>query len=989
MFLAVCLLITAWGVGNAAEVGTNGLRIALHAQVPPDGIKIVGSVITTDGIKAALRRRHDVDLVKIFYPFHYQGFMESSWDLVLIEGWFPLLHEFIQISRSHAPEAVVIFFCLDPAYPGLPQTLTFDVDGFLTNSKSVAATLRTVLPTEHLLLAADPEVMKPQTLSPSHNPNHTPSAGHAGSGIAQREGVVYVGAGGFMSAAKARMVASLTAALPFGLRIYGAGWGNSSAELRAAWGGVLPRNELARVYSTARVVMAFTIDAQREQGMVNNRVFEALSCGATVLSDWSEELAALGEGHIDFADSPAEVSRQLGRLLGHEGQSGNGALEVGGGARELILHKHTWAHRVVPLLGMYHQLRHNRHLRACCSRPNCPALLWVASASLDLTDPDYGSVVSGRVRAEFCQQYRIEFISHEAFSAQCRELLAADRGSARSQALLSWLLSYDVLLAVAVPLDGLDSLLAELSAALSSRSMRGRDRLQKWVGYLMHTEDALWARGAFTPRGAGGPTGIPLDPPGGWGGFLHHYDLLLFRDFFERDRLVAAARAGGNTWLCREELHGAARCDHLFGLDVRAVEGGPGSADSASSSDSAGNASTIWGKREKEVGVEGAAGSGLEGEGDGGDSGRGMASLLGEGGLRDAVLVVCFFRHAELCTLPTRLTAVREYTANPATAHAPYPAHLLVLVGGSWEAWLDLGRDPAAAVVHYPMLHLTTHIPPNHPTTWAHPLFASARLVCMMIPDTASGGLAAASGLTIWPFVLAAYYGVQIYLPYNNAHMIALSGEGCTRWDTGYVNLGVRTVVGKLHGLGSLRSSVSVAVLAVVHAPPAALNASSSSSGDSTSGGGIDGSSALCASTEVHVLLGLKLEAFVLGRDGQVCFVHAGRKLKCLIRLDGPYIVARVVQRRCCGDSGTAGDAEDAGNTCRLGLGQQADSVEVGVELRGNMFADSVAALQLPLPLAQVGVYQAPGVGEQEQRRLDARALRSDLFDFIVDYHVL
>ena len=49
------------------------LAIALHAQAAPTSTIVVGSVLTTAGLGAALRERADVRLVEIFYPFEYGG----------------------------------------------------------------------------------------------------------------------------------------------------------------------------------------------------------------------------------------------------------------------------------------------------------------------------------------------------------------------------------------------------------------------------------------------------------------------------------------------------------------------------------------------------------------------------------------------------------------------------------------------------------------------------------------------------------------------------------------------------------------------------------------------------------------------------------------------------------------------------------------------------------------------------------------------------
>jgi hypothetical protein len=109
-------------------------------------------------MRAALAARPDVSAVNIFYPFHYSNFAETHWHLVLIEGWFPSIHTFVALARASHPGTVVLFFCLDPSYPGMDRVHALDVDGFLTNSKSLLGELKLRRPTMYVPLAADIEV---------------------------------------------------------------------------------------------------------------------------------------------------------------------------------------------------------------------------------------------------------------------------------------------------------------------------------------------------------------------------------------------------------------------------------------------------------------------------------------------------------------------------------------------------------------------------------------------------------------------------------------------------------------------------------------------------------------------------------------------------------------------------------------------------------------------------------------------------------------
>lgn len=102
-----------------------GINVALHAQVTPSSEKIVGSAVTMAGVRQALLsrnrsgntlrqgrksdadsssitegRRWGVENVTIFYPFDYKGLHDSSWDLVIIEGWFEMINSFIHEVRK-------------------------------------------------------------------------------------------------------------------------------------------------------------------------------------------------------------------------------------------------------------------------------------------------------------------------------------------------------------------------------------------------------------------------------------------------------------------------------------------------------------------------------------------------------------------------------------------------------------------------------------------------------------------------------------------------------------------------------------------------------------------------------------------------------------------------------------------------------------------------------------------------------------------------
>lgn len=407
-------------------VVAGGLNIALHAQVAPAD-KIVGSVITTNGMKIAFDQIKVVDVVEIFYPYSYDHFFETKWDLVLIEGWFPSIKQFILLARNHNSKCVILFICLDPTYPGLNIIETLDVDGYFSNSNASVEHLSKFAPTQFLLLAADENKMKPNGQT------------------TQREySAVYVGAGGPMLRYKPQLLSYLMDALPFGLRLHGSGWNDvrildsmpslgaasdcdsgekgfsvQSQELMCtymrlghdpmlvelmdkAWQGTLAQDNIAEAYNSAEVVIAMTVETQASFGMINNRIFEALACGAVVIS--SPELAIMREfgdlilyatDQMDVRElrhlwrgptaNPLESTSVATRRVEVEFEEGSVfevlvgsvsshirwvldnpmlAQDIRAKARRSVLRAHTWSHRSLVMLQFYYRMKRSEISRS-------------------------------------------------------------------------------------------------------------------------------------------------------------------------------------------------------------------------------------------------------------------------------------------------------------------------------------------------------------------------------------------------------------------------------------------------------------------------------------------------------------------------------------------------------------------------------------------------------------------------------------------------
>ena len=83
--------------------------------------------------------------------------------------------------------------------------------------------------------------------------------------------------------------------------------------------GILPLEDLYSL-SQCKVVVGVTDDGQRELGMINNRVFEVLSCETLFISDSFPELKVMAsklgvESQIRFYEKPGDVTRHLTEYL--------------------------------------------------------------------------------------------------------------------------------------------------------------------------------------------------------------------------------------------------------------------------------------------------------------------------------------------------------------------------------------------------------------------------------------------------------------------------------------------------------------------------------------------------------------------------------------------------------------------------------------------------------------------------------------------------
>ena len=307
----------------------NVLNIGVHSQTlkGADGI-VSGSEITTAGLASAFLKRNDVAEILRFSPNNYKGLESGKLNLVIIEGWHATVVEFIVRVRATNPNAIVLFWNL--SFYGFNEVVKLDVDGFLSNSKKVASLLNKIKPTNYTMLAADSEVFKP--IAPVERYRHD---------------VVYLGMRHNSKSTEIRDRV-LYEATNFDLAVYGSGWENDTV-IRPFWKGKLPTDDIPLLYSSAKIVLGTTEDRQRKSGMFNNRVFEALSCGALFISEHFKDLEEEFGDAIFYSRQTGDTKKNIKNILQNEVDFKAKKLS----ARKLIEEEHNYGKRVDQILDFY------------------------------------------------------------------------------------------------------------------------------------------------------------------------------------------------------------------------------------------------------------------------------------------------------------------------------------------------------------------------------------------------------------------------------------------------------------------------------------------------------------------------------------------------------------------------------------------------------------------------------------------------------------
>ncbi|MFH1845156.1 MAG: glycosyltransferase [bacterium] len=291
-----------------------------------------GEAMNGEDLREAFEWRPDVNAAKIFSYATARELDHFKPDLLLSwTAWrYPLQYQ----------SAVSLFFIVNYTHEFMPagrfhtweDALRLDADLYAANSSEAVQRLGEFKPASLLHLAANPRVHRPQAAYPEY-----------------RSQVTYLGS--YNPGTKGQSVFDryIVPATEFDLSLWGEMWERSPDLLRKHWQGKLPIPDIGKLYSSVDIAIGFNAQSQAAANMVNNRVFEVLSCGALLVSDRVPAIEAMFGDSAVFTDGYGDLRDKLAHYL--ENPSEREAITRH--ARERIMAGHTYDHRAREIIAMF------------------------------------------------------------------------------------------------------------------------------------------------------------------------------------------------------------------------------------------------------------------------------------------------------------------------------------------------------------------------------------------------------------------------------------------------------------------------------------------------------------------------------------------------------------------------------------------------------------------------------------------------------------
>ena len=135
--------------------------------------------------------------------------------------------------------------------------------------------------------------------------------------------------------------------------VYGGGWTPELLRPHRLRGEWIPNWDLRRYYSSAGIVLCDHYDDMRDEGFISNRAYDALACGAFVVSDRVPFIEDEFDGGLVTYEDADDLSAIVDHYLSHPDER-RARAERG---RAAVLAHHTFAHRVDAIIAEVTRVR--------------------------------------------------------------------------------------------------------------------------------------------------------------------------------------------------------------------------------------------------------------------------------------------------------------------------------------------------------------------------------------------------------------------------------------------------------------------------------------------------------------------------------------------------------------------------------------------------------------------------------------------------------
>jgi hypothetical protein len=238
--------------------------------------------------------------------------------------------------REISPRQSQINLLWQISHPDLATTELYDrYDHVFVASDRFAARMAPLahVPVTALHQATDPERFWPDPTGPAHE-------------------LLFVG----NSRNVRRRIIDDLADTPHELAVYGRRWRPELIDPRFVKGERIPNADLRRYYSSAAIVLNDHWDDMRAEGFLSNRLYDALACGALVISDHVVGIDTEFDGAVVTYRDRADLAGLIDRYLADADERH----ERGWRGRAAILARHTFDARAEVLLAAVEAIKQSR-----------------------------------------------------------------------------------------------------------------------------------------------------------------------------------------------------------------------------------------------------------------------------------------------------------------------------------------------------------------------------------------------------------------------------------------------------------------------------------------------------------------------------------------------------------------------------------------------------------------------------------------------------